>query len=97
MKLDITMVVSAAAIAVAAPLALAEDSFAPYSEDYTRGEPLPREKLKTIEHAKPLLAPQASPRRAADAGRRAPRKRAEGTAGIPAPSVQVAPLPKSGL
>jgi hypothetical protein len=98
MKLEITTVVMTGAIALAVPLAFAADDFAPYGEDFTRGEPIPPGTLKSIEHAKPLLAPRTSPPpRSTVAVRRAPRRRAEGMAGSPAQAVQVAPLPKSGL
>jgi hypothetical protein len=96
MKLAVTTAVMAGAIALAVPLAFAADDFAPYGEDFTRGEAIPPETLKGIEHAKPLLAPRRSPPRRADADRRAPRTRADAPAS-PARAVQGAPLPKSGL
>jgi hypothetical protein len=82
MKLGIRMVVIAGA-ALAAPLAYAAgaDVFAPYDEDYTRGEPISPEMLKKIEHARALLFPEQSPPRTADAEpRRPPRNPREGVA-----------------
>ena len=103
MKLEITTAVMAGTLALAAPLACAGSgsaegagAVAPYGEDYTQGEAIPPEKLKTIAHSKALLAPRDKPPRSADAGRRAPRTRAE-AAGSPPRAPQGVPLPKSGL
>jgi len=69
MKLEIsTVVMAAATIALAAPLACAAgasagECFAPYCEDYTRGEPILPAKPKTIEHAKPVVVVSPQPTR----------------------------------
>jgi len=105
MKREIrTVVMTAGTIALAAVLAYAgtgsvsaQEAFAPYYEDYTRGEPIPPEQLKKIEHAKPLLDRERKGTRAADTGQRAQRRKAEATAGSPAQTMQRLPLPKSAL
>ena len=103
MKLEITTAVMAGTLALAAPLAHAgsgsagaAEVFAPYSEDYTQGEPIPPDKLRSIGHSKALLAPRDMSPRSADAGRLAPRTRAEAP-GSPVRAAQGVPLPKSGL
>lgn len=84
------VVMAGVAIALVAPLACGAgesrgsgnvgpaDAFAPYSEDFTRGEPIPPEMLKTIEHAKALLFPVQNAPREADAAPRVPRKSSQG-------------------
>ena len=102
-------VMAGVAIALAAPLACIAgesggggnagpaDAFAPYCEDFTKGEPIPPEMLKTIEHAKPLLAPTQNPSRDADAGPRAPRRRSQGAPGGSTPTVRSVLFPRSPL
>jgi hypothetical protein len=109
MELGIRMVVIAgAAIALSATLASAAgeseagisgapNAFAPYGEDFTRGEPIPPEMLKTIEHAKPLLFPEENRPRAAEARPHPPRRNAEGTSASSLPTAQGVPLPRTGL
>lgn len=104
-------VMAGAAIALAAPLACGAgesggrgnacpaDAFAPYCEDFTRGEPIPPEMLKTIEHAKALLfAVQVqNALREADLGPRVPRRRSEGAPEGSTPMVRSAAFPRSPL
>jgi len=98
-----TVVMTAGTLALAAVLAYAgtgsvsaQEAFAPYYEDYTRGEPIPPEQLKKIEHAKPLLAPQESaPRAVAVKARPGTPRKAVKPAAAPVQAVHVAPLPKS--
>ncbi len=97
------------AIALAAPLACNAgesagrgnacpgDAFAPYCEDFTRGEPIPPEMLKTIEHAKVLLFPTPNATLEADAGQRVPRRRSEGAPESSTPMVRSATLARSPL
>jgi hypothetical protein len=103
------VVMAGIAIVLAAPLAYSAgesggrwnagpaDAFAPYSEDFTRGEPIPPEMLKTIEHAKALLAPARNPSRDADANPRAPRTSHQGAPEGSMPSVRSALFPRSPL
>lgn len=73
------------------------DAFAPYCEDFTRGEPIRPEMLKTIEHAKALLFPTPNAPREADAGPRVPRKRSEGALESSTHMVRSATLLRSPL
>jgi hypothetical protein len=103
------VVLAGVAIALTAPLACnagesggrwnagPADAFAPYSEDFTKGEPIPPEMLKTIEHAKALLTPSQNPSRDADAGPRVPRKRSEGAPESSTPVVRSVLFPRSPL
>lgn len=110
MKPGIRMVVIAGgAIALAAPLAYGAgesggrgnacpaDAFAPYCEDFTPGEPIPPEMLKSIEHAKALLSPVQNPPRDANMGPRAPRRSSQNTPESSTPSVRGAALTRSPL
>ena len=102
-------VMAGAAIALAAPLACGAgesggrgnacpaDAFAPYCEDFTRGEPIPPEMLKTVEHAKALLSPMPIAPREADAGPRVPRRRSEGAPEGSTPMVRSVAFPRSPL